>query len=494
MANNVFANGLEIACKAASGKSVSAFPDPCWTPPPPKAGWILILYANTAYAKDTSNASKSVFITNKPVMKKDSSFFKTSTGNEPAAGPKGLHTGVKKGKAYFTSWSMNVKIEGENVDRHTDSITHNHGSYPANTAVWTYVDTAEEKKACEKDIKRVDQACSAKQKRRKGSRKSRQNDAGWKGEHCGILNFTPSSALTSSDKDEIAGLLYEFDLAEQALSLADEMFTKASDMVKDGLIDAATNVIPLKKLRKIDRVFNGVDGLIEIAQDMNPIELHKRSKEIANYIGTIRDQAAGILDQAGEVPQMLTDIYTGKDVEENLSKMQALYAVTDPCTRARKCLLQSFNQSKNKNTKSKLGCCPGQTGHHLIPKSYFGTTKDKKFTPDKGICPDYNEGKAPTVCVEGKSNKYGSHGALHTKTDRFAKKAEESTGNFSYETARDAVATAHRMQFPLSLCSPGCLKAQLDNYHTKACKGGSQNLMRKRTAADKEEADGGYDD
>lgn len=146
MANNVFANGLEIACKAASGKSVSAFPDPCWTPPPPKAGWILILYANTAYAKDTSNASKSVFITNKPVMKKDSSFFKTSTGNEPAAGPKGLHTGVKKGKAYFTSWSMNVKIEGENVDRHTDSITHNHGSYPANTAVWTYVDTAEEKR------------------------------------------------------------------------------------------------------------------------------------------------------------------------------------------------------------------------------------------------------------------------------------------------------------------------------------------------------------
>jgi len=100
MANDVFANGLEIACKAADGKSIASFPDPCFSPPPPSSGWILIPYANTAYAKDTSNASKTVFISGKPVMKKDVSFFKTSTGNEPAAGPKGKSTGVKKGKAY----------------------------------------------------------------------------------------------------------------------------------------------------------------------------------------------------------------------------------------------------------------------------------------------------------------------------------------------------------------------------------------------------------
>ncbi|VAW79003.1 hypothetical protein MNBD_GAMMA12-343 [hydrothermal vent metagenome] len=48
-------------------------------------------------------------------LKKIRPFFKTSTGDEPAAGPKGLITGVKKGKTYFTSWSMNVKIEGKNV-------------------------------------------------------------------------------------------------------------------------------------------------------------------------------------------------------------------------------------------------------------------------------------------------------------------------------------------------------------------------------------------
>lgn len=66
--------------------------------------------------------------------------------------------------------------------------------------------------------------------------------------------------------------------------------------------------------------------------------------------------------------------------------------------------------------------------------------------------------------------------------------------SINYTTARDAVAKAHRLQFPLSMCSPACIKAQLDNYHTKACKGGSQNLMRKRTAADKPEQDNGASD
>ena len=31
--NNVFANGREISCKAASGKSICCFPDVCFTPP-----------------------------------------------------------------------------------------------------------------------------------------------------------------------------------------------------------------------------------------------------------------------------------------------------------------------------------------------------------------------------------------------------------------------------------------------------------------------------
>lgn len=155
---NVFANGLEIACKSSDGKSPAAFPDPCWSPPSPKAGWIVVPYANTAYAKDTSNASKTVFIGNKPVMLKDKSYFKKSTGNEPAASSKGLSSGVKKGKAYFTSWSMDVKVEGYNVCRHTDLMTHNHGSVPGNTGAWHYL-SEKTKGKCKDEMKKVKDAC-----------------------------------------------------------------------------------------------------------------------------------------------------------------------------------------------------------------------------------------------------------------------------------------------------------------------------------------------
>jgi len=44
---------------------------------------------------------------------------------------------------YFIKWSMDVKFEGENVDRHLDMTTDNHNSPNANEAVpWIYTDSA----------------------------------------------------------------------------------------------------------------------------------------------------------------------------------------------------------------------------------------------------------------------------------------------------------------------------------------------------------------
>ena len=369
MANNVFANGLEIACKAADGKAIAAFPDPCFSPPSPPAGWIPVPYPNTAYAKDTANASKTVMISGKPVMKKDVSYFKKSTGNEPAAGPKGIVTGVKKGKAYFTSWSMNVKVEGKNVDRHTDMTTHNHGS-SSNTAPWYFADSQVVGNSCDSDKEKVEDACGKNEENNPSS-----GSKNWKEEHCQNLETKPNK------------------------------------------------------------------------------------------------------DNAG---------------------CHAEKAVSNDCLKARKCMLVPFGHAErySKNKKDNRGCCRGQTGHHLIPKSYFGTTvtvekngkKRKKFIPGKSICPKYSQGKAPTVCVEGTNNAHGSHGELHTKTDIAAEAAEEKKGNFNYNTARDAMVSAHQEQFPESSCSSECLKAQLDSYHKETCKQenknfGKKKLMRKRTAA-----------
>ena len=130
MQTNVYANDREICSKAADGKSMAAFPDVCWSPPAPPAGPVQIPYPNTSFATDLTNGTKTVFICNTEVAQKDKSYFSTSTGDEPAtfAFPKGTSTGALKGKAYFSSWSMDVKVEGENVARHRDTITHNQAS------------------------------------------------------------------------------------------------------------------------------------------------------------------------------------------------------------------------------------------------------------------------------------------------------------------------------------------------------------------------------
>ena len=135
MANEVYVNGREIACKAAAGKTVCSFPDVCLSPGSPSG--IPVPYPNTAFAKDTAAGSKTVKISGKPAILKNKSYFKKSVGNEAGCvNTKGVATGVNTGKAYFNSWSMDVKIEGFNVCRHLDITTHNHGSEPSNTPPW----------------------------------------------------------------------------------------------------------------------------------------------------------------------------------------------------------------------------------------------------------------------------------------------------------------------------------------------------------------------
>ncbi len=145
MANNVFANNNEIACKAGAGKSICCFPDVCMTPPenPATPPGVPIPYPNTAFASDTTDGSRTVMISDKEIMIKNKSYFKKSTGDEAGcAAKKGVVTSVNSGKVYFVSWSMDVKIEGENVDRHLDMTIHNEACIPPNAATMAFIDAS----------------------------------------------------------------------------------------------------------------------------------------------------------------------------------------------------------------------------------------------------------------------------------------------------------------------------------------------------------------
>lgn len=138
MGNKVFANGNEIASKSSDVKVTAAFPDVCLTPPPPPAGPLPVPYPDSSFAKDMQSGSSSVKIGDGEVMLKDHSFFKTSPlGDEAATNGQGANviTHGITGKTYFRAWSFDVKVEGENADRHLDLTTSNHqGAQPAGEA------------------------------------------------------------------------------------------------------------------------------------------------------------------------------------------------------------------------------------------------------------------------------------------------------------------------------------------------------------------------
>lgn len=145
MSNEVYANGNEIACKSGDGKVIAAFPDVCLSPPSPPAGPVPVPYPDTSFSKDMQNGSKTVQIDGKEIMLKDKSFYKTSPlGDEAATNTLGqsVITHVITGKTYFIAWSMDVLIEGENVDRHVDLTTSNHASYPGSTPPLTNMEAA----------------------------------------------------------------------------------------------------------------------------------------------------------------------------------------------------------------------------------------------------------------------------------------------------------------------------------------------------------------
>jgi hypothetical protein len=139
MGKDVYANGMEISAKASDNQSIAAMPDVCLSPPTPPAGPVPIPYPNFSQASDTSNGTSSVMIGGKEAGQKSKSCYSTSKGDEAAT--RGLGMGVVthtiQGKTYFTSWSMDVMLEGENAPRFGDMTTHNHMSPPMNSGSTT---------------------------------------------------------------------------------------------------------------------------------------------------------------------------------------------------------------------------------------------------------------------------------------------------------------------------------------------------------------------
>lgn len=265
MNTNVYINDKEACSKASDGKSAGAFPDPCWSPPGPSAGPIVKPYSNTAKANQLAKGTSSVFICGTMVAMEDKSYFASSEGNSGAtsAFPKGFATNVINGKAYFQTWSLDVRFEGHGVPRHEDLMTHNHGSFPSNTATFPYLSKSIWNDPCSKERDKIDKACApeteeseSKQelkkkskywaliqsRRRKKPKKLSKDDNKWHwtDDHCDGLEIPIVTAETASEyvnemKSILAKIPDEINLIASAKSIA-------KDMIENALYEAGGKV------------------------------------------------------------------------------------------------------------------------------------------------------------------------------------------------------------------------------------------------------------
>lgn len=133
----------------------------------------------------------------------------------------------------------------------------------------------------------------------------------------------------------------------------------------------------------------------------------------------------------------------------------------NPCLKARKCMLVPY--------KPDSGCCPGQTGDHVIDAASFLGPKEYKKQP-RNQRPKitgwkkYDVDKAPCICAEGPNQTTGTHGQLHVRRGVVAAGKETWTRGEAASTGAKAI----KKTFPDSNCSQPCLEAQINSYHDKA--------------------------
>jgi hypothetical protein len=103
-----------------NGVAVIAFPDVCKTPTYPAP--VPIPYPSLGTTSQVKDVHKDPTSGKAVIVKKAS--FSTSTGDE-AGTLKGMTSGTIKGTSEFMAYSFDVKLEGKNVTRLADPLSHN---------------------------------------------------------------------------------------------------------------------------------------------------------------------------------------------------------------------------------------------------------------------------------------------------------------------------------------------------------------------------------
>lgn len=517
MAIHVYANHNEICAKTASGTSSMAV-DVCFSPGAPMPG-VPVPYMNLCKAADITNGSRTVFIKGGEICLEDKSYFATSYGNEPATQglKKGTASGSVQGKCRFIGWSPNVFVEGAAVTRHLDMVTHNHNS-PSNTPPTPYRSVFDKAGPCANDRNAIAKNCQEKKPdgtpKRKGLMhklgkiasipdetaqrallyRRHPGKNGWVEDYCGGLWIKP---MSGAEQFENAKAEIEQFLRQDKISMAKGAFTELLSIAKEqfgiGYVFRKAGGLAARSLLK--NVVGGAAGATGVGL---VVTAGMAAWTVTDFVGTAITIAKDLGPRGAEILAEITSLDSiQKALAEKLEQwrtepsrlmadMMTANATADACIRARRCQLVPFDKTDSvEAAHSGEGCCPGQTGHHVMPGSMLGRKADGSTDPAfaNPCAKAYDHKNAPTICLEGANNTHGSHGvahsALRTQIDHYkaTQNASGPNGNpnrMTYRDAREASLAAVKTVAPW--CDTKCLRAQLDSYYKNCDKGNEKNL------------------
>ncbi|EDW5023018.1 hypothetical protein AHN09_004586 [Salmonella enterica subsp. enterica] len=317
-------------------------------------------------------------------------------------------------------------------------------------------------------------------KNKLGYKRNNQND--WIDDHCEGLMLRPwSDGQINNNVDaelaaELKKLTNDLDsLTKEIISEIDNYFSRllqqAQDKATQVLIDKLEKKIAIKVASQGGKVvLKGAIATVPVAGWIisglwlayDAYDIYESVDEL-NKLKELYETAKEIIIDNKKAMQTLSELVGGIREQTPLKLISSgmdVFARLNSCTRARRCLMVQYDNTKGyrKSFEGK-GCCPGQTGHHLLPESMA-----------KSGCENYNHDKAPVICVEGVNQHQGSHKTVHDRLHlevlAFGKRKP-----IKYDpTARHMAVMSFKTAFPESKCDVKCLEAQLDAFYSK-CKG-----------------------
>jgi uncharacterized membrane protein len=352
----------------------------------------------------------------------------------------------------------------------------------------------------ERNEKRERYNAKQKGRRKPGKKKAiyRVRDKTWKDQHCQKLLFDYEDSQKQlkekldTIKEEMEDLKEDFEsvLYDKLGEVATDKIEKvaavagcaAAGAVVGGIIGfffAGAGAIPGAALGSeaaaaicgavamADTVKDTVEGAVDIWNNKELIK--KRIEALEKAIEKV-DEFRKHVD---ELEKVKDDPVKMKEKKDKIYEGIAEQIKNDPCIKARRCQLISYDSNILKSSEAKVkpatpldkafkldkpkGCCPGQRAHHLIPETKFSGC---------GNYTDAVHNKAPTVCAEG-GHSSGTHGQMHTNTDANAKTIVDA-GNpdaGSLDAAIESSAEAFVETFKSSKCNKACIITQLEDYY-----------------------------